>query len=55
MCTDQIEIKLNIYDLHPHNKYYHWLGLGAYHAGVEFLGKGKIIINSINVSLKYTL
>lgn len=41
MCTDQIEVKLNVYDLHPYNKYGYWLGLGVFHAGVEFLGKGK--------------
>lgn len=42
MCADQIEVRLNVYDLHPYNKYCYWMGLGAYHAGVEILGKGKI-------------
>ena len=29
---------LNVYDLHPFNKYVYWMGLGAFHAGVEVNG-----------------
>ena len=31
-------VYLNIYDLHPYNKYVYWMGLGAFHAGVEING-----------------
>lgn len=37
----KIPVYLNVYDLHPYNKYGYWLGLGAFHAGVEIDGKGK--------------
>lgn len=36
-------VYLNIYDLHSYNKYGYWLGLGAFHAGVEIDNKGKPI------------
>jgi len=28
----------NVYDLHPYNKYVYWMGLGAFHAGIEVEG-----------------
>ncbi len=31
-------IYLNIYDLHPYNKYLNWAGLGAYHSAVQLFG-----------------
>ena len=37
--NNPIEISINIYDLHPYNKYLHWLGLGAYHSGVVIYGR----------------
>lgn len=33
-------VKLNVYDLHPFNKYVYWMGLGAFHAGIEVLLRG---------------
>lgn len=39
-------VYLNIYDLHSYNKYGYWLGLGAFHAGVEIDNKGKPITTS---------
>ena len=30
-------VKINVYDLHPFNKYVYWMGLGAFHAGIEVL------------------
>lgn len=37
--TMELEVFLNIYDLHPWNTYVNWLGCGAYHSGVEVFGK----------------
>lgn len=33
-------VKLNVYDLHPYNKFVYWMGLGAFHAGIEVLLRG---------------
>jgi len=35
----EVEVYLNLYDLHRWNSYVHWMGFGAYHSGVEVLGK----------------
>ena len=35
----EVEIRLNVYDMIPQNRYWHWAGLGIYHSGVEVLGK----------------
>lgn len=29
---------MNIYDLHPYNRWVNWIGLGAYHTGIEIHG-----------------
>eukprot|EP00727_Mastigamoeba_balamuthi_P004643 m51a1_g14177 hypothetical protein (221) ;mRNA; r:48432-49222 len=34
-----ISVVLNVYDLHPYNKYSYALGLGAFHSGVVVLGR----------------
>lgn len=35
-----IQVFLNVYDLIEYNHYVHSMGVGAYHSGVEILGKG---------------
>jgi len=33
-------VYLNVYDLHKYNDYGYFFGIGAFHSGVEFLGRG---------------
>lgn len=46
-------VKLNVYDLHPYNKYVYWMGFGAFHAGVEVLFRGNEIY-TLNTCFKHT-
>ena len=36
--NNELQVLVNVYDLHPFNQYVHWLGMGAYHTGVEVGG-----------------
>lgn len=39
LSLEETEIRVNVYDMVDHNRYWHWAGVGIYHSGVEILGK----------------